>query len=447
MPFLIVKRIHVLFLLILLIPGVLSPQVRSVVTLPPHQAALVGEPLSFILSLPPQILRNVVLESSRPGILLWPASESVPVVKEPGEFYVNIKLFGVIPLRQVAVSAYPPVRVVPGGQAIGVLLRTQGVIVVGSAPVRSGNQERSPALEAGIRVGDVIVRINGRPVAAEDDVRRAVDNAGKTGQSLLFEVKRGNCTREIRVRPRFCPEVRRYRVGLLVRDSAAGVGTMTFYEPRSKIFGALGHIIADADTARGIEVAGGKVVEATIQAVRPGRRGQPGEKVGIFYGDGELVGRIAHNTSCGIFGTLERGVQNPFYPQPIPVALVHQIRTGPAEMLTVLYGRKIEKFAVEIVRVKPGVMSDSKNLVIRITDRRLLREAGGIVQGMSGSPIVQGGRLVGAVTHVFVNNPARGYGIPAETMLRACGLLRPVDRLALERASVYSRGEIRSKAA
>lgn len=315
MPFLIVKRIHVLFLLILLIPGVLSPQVRSVVTLPPHQAALVGEPLSFILSLPPQILRNVVLESSRPGILLWPASESVPVVKEPDEFYVNIKLFGVIPLRQVAVSAYPPVRVVSGGQAIGVLLRTQGVIVVGSAPVR------------------------------------------------------------------------------------------------------------------------------------PGRRGQPGEKVGIFYGDGELVGRIAHNTSCGIFGTLERGVQNPFYPQPIPVALVHQIRTGPAEMLTVLYGRKIEKFAVESVRVKSGVMSDSKNLVIRITDRRLLREAGGIVQGMSGSPIVQGGRLVGAVTHVFVNNPARGYGISAETMLRACGLLRPVDRLALERASVYSRGEIRSKAA
>jgi len=446
-PCLSIKRLYVLFFLILLISGVLSPYTRSLVSLPAYQTAVVGEPLGFTLSMPPPLRKHIALEADRPGFLFWPGPASPPLVREPGQCYVHVKLFGVIPLRQVAVSAYPPVRVIPGGQAIGVLLRTQGVIVVGSAPVSSGNQARSPALEAGMHVGDVIIRINGKGVAAEDDVRQAVDAAGRAGQALLFEVKRGSRTLEIRVRPRLCPETGRYRVGLLVRDSAAGVGTMTFYEPRSKIFGALGHVIADADNSQGVEVAGGKIVEATIQAVRPGRRGQPGEKVGIFYGDGGLLGRIVRNTGQGIFGTLEREVTNPLYPQPIPVALVHQVRPGPAEMLTVLHGRKIEKFTIEIVRIKSGVLADGKNLVIRITDRRLLREAGGIVQGMSGSPIVQTGRLVGAVTHVFVNNPTRGYGIPAETMLRACGLLRSVDASGRSWVSLYQEGGIGSNAA
>ncbi|MEW5762153.1 MAG: SpoIVB peptidase [Bacillota bacterium] len=426
---------------------VLNPHVRSLATLPAYQTAVVGEPLAFALSLPPPLLKKLVLESSRPGSLSWPSPEALPVVREAGRFYINVKLFGVVPVRQVAVAAYPPVRVIPGGQAIGVLLRTQGVLVVGGAPVIGGRRETSPALEAGMRVGDVIVRIDGRRVAAEDDIREAVDAAGKRGRALKFVVKRGDRLLEITVRPQFCAQTGRYRVGLLVRDSAAGVGTLTFYEPQSKIFGALGHIIADADTAEGIEVAGGKIVEATIQAVRPGRRGQPGEKVGIFYGEGGLVGRIARNTPCGIFGTLDCGCRNPLYPRPLPVALLHQVRPGPAEMLTVLRGRRIEKFAIEIVRVKPGLPADGKNLVIRITDRRLLRETGGIIQGMSGSPIVQDGRLVGAVTHVFVNNPARGYGIPAEAMLRACGLLRPVDRSVRDWARLYREGETGRNAA
>ncbi|MGQ9711621.1 MAG: SpoIVB peptidase [Desulfotomaculales bacterium] len=447
MPCFSIKRVHVLFFLILLISGVFSPYTRSLASLPAYQTAIVGEPLSFTLSMPPTLRKHIALETNRPGFLSRSGPASLPLVRRPGECFVHVKLFGVIPLRQVAVSAYPPVRVIPGGQAIGVLLRTQGVIVVGSAPVSLGNEERSPALEAGMHIGDVIIRIDRKSVTAEEDVREAVDAAGRAGRALLFEVKRGNRTLEVKVRPQLCPETRRYRVGILVRDSTAGVGTMTFCEPRSKTFGALGHIIADTDTSQGVEVAGGKIVEATIQAVRPGRRGQPGEKVGIFYGDGGPVGHITSNTGQGIFGTLEREITNPLYPRPIPVALVDQVRPGPAEMLTVLRGRRIEKFSVEIVRVRPGVPAEGKNLVIRITDRRLLREAGGIVQGMSGSPIVQRGRLAGAVTHVFVNNPTRGYGIPAESMLRACGLLRSVDASDRSSANVYQEGGIGSNAA
>jgi stage IV sporulation protein B len=202
------------------------------------------------------------------------------------------------------------------------------------------------------------------------------------------------------------------------------VGTLTFFEPNTLIYGALGHVIADAETSQQIAQGEGKIINASIQGIQQARRGQPGEKIGIFTDSQIILGDIQKNTQAGIFGVLKSRLDNELYPHPLPVAFAHQVETGPARMLTVVDQEKIESFAIEITKIVPQRLPSGKNLVIQITDPRLLSLTGGIVQGMSGSPIIQKNRLVGAVTHVFVNEPTKGYGILAEWMLMETDLLQ-----------------------
>ena len=341
-----------------------------------------------------------------------------------GSINLEFRLFGVIPLRQLTVNVLPEKKLIPGGHSVGIKLHSDGVLVVGHHLVQGSNISTSPAKDANIKVGDVILAIEGTILADANQVADIITRQGKPGKSLKFVIKRDGQTEEKDVTPLLCQETNRLRIGLYVRDSAAGVGTMTFYDPVSKIYGALGHVITDVDTNQAIEVRDGQIVKANIVNIKEARRGYPGEKTGIFQEGQDLVGNIKKNCGFGIFGILSN--INPIpgsINKPIPMALMSQVEVGPAEILTVIAGEQIERFAIEIQRVYPQAQPSDKGMIIRITDQRLLEATGGIVQGMSGSPIIQNGRLVGAVTHVFVNDPTRGYGIFIEWMVMESGLL------------------------
>lgn len=213
-----------------------------------------------------------------------------------------------------------------------------------------------------------------------------------------------------------------YRMGLFIRDSAAGVGTLTFYEPKSTKYGALGHVISDIDTGKPIAVGDGHVVQSSVTSIQRGQNGMPGEKYATFKNENVKLGNIEKNTPFGIFGKMQKLPENNLEHQAIPIALTEQVKPGPAEIYTVVDGQTVEKFKIEIVNVIPQKYPATKGLILKVTDPVLLKKTGGIVQGMSGSPIVQNGKLVGAVTHVFVNDPTSGYGTFIEWMLQDAGI-------------------------
>lgn len=330
---------------------------------------------------------------------------------------IAYKLFGIFPLKTGEVEVMSPMSLIPGGQSIGVTLQTKGVMVVGQAPVVDKNGKNSfPAKDAGIQVGDILLKIENQDVKTDQEVSNAIDAAGKQKGTATVLFKHQEQMVEKVVTPIYCVETGRYRMGLFVRDEAAGVGTLSFINPANNLYGALGHVITDADTNQKIEVYNGKVIASTIYAIEKGKRGHPGEKIGSFVPNSSFSGTIEKNTMTGIFGKMNGQVENPYFREAIPVGWESEVKVGPAKIYTVIKGEKIEEFTVNIDRVMHN-RTDSKNMIIRVTDPRLLEVTGGIIQGMSGSPIVQDGKLIGAVTHVFVNDAQRGYGVFIQNMI------------------------------
>ncbi|MDR3586592.1 MAG: SpoIVB peptidase [Desulfosporosinus sp.] len=333
------------------------------------------------------------------------------------KFEVSYKLFGIFPIRSGEVEVMKPMKLIPGGQSIGVTLQTKGVMVVGQAPVvdKSG-RKAFPAKEAGIEVGDILLKIDNQEVKTDQDVSNAVHLAGEQKVNVNVLFKHQDQILEKIIKPVFCVETGRYRMGLFVRDEAAGVGTLSFLDPVSKQYGALGHVITDADTNQKIEVSQGKIIASSIYAIEKGKRGHPGEKLGSFVSNSAFSGTIEKNTLTGIFGTMSGQVVNPYFNEAISVGWESEVKVGPAKIYTVIQGEKIEEFTINIDRVMHN-RTDSKNMIVRVTDPRLLEVTGCIIQGMSGSPIIQDGKIIGAVTHVFVNDSQRGYGVFIQNMI------------------------------
>lgn len=421
-------------LAILIVGATVNPQAISFFTLPTQQRVLVGDHIRFNLQLSEYFLKqfSVYVEPNAKKVLCLNGADisgrafnffdGWPVATSPGQANIQIRLFGILPIKNVKVEVLPQTKIIPGGQSVGVLLHSEGVIVVGQSIVedREGNKY-NPARSAGVEVGDIVLKVNGVTVTSDEQVAKLIDIGGKNGKKVNMLIKRKGKTFETMIKPVLCQETGRYRVGLYIRDSAAGVGTLSFYVPASGKYGALGHVITDSDTNQAIDIGDGKIVRASIQGIQAGRKGQPGEKIGMFINERSFSGNIEKNTKFGIYGTLNNPPENPLYRNPIPIALADQVKTGPAEMLTVLDGEKIEKFTVEIKRIMPQTVPDSKGLIIEVTDPRLLKRTGGIIQGMSGSPLIQDGKIIGAVTHVFINDPTRGYGCLIEWMLMQAG--------------------------
>ncbi|MEG6585649.1 SpoIVB peptidase [Dendrosporobacter sp. 1207_IL3150] len=418
---------------VLIVAFSISPQFRNIYGLPPNMRIIQGETALFTVNYP---LTVTVSQDLGDSIRIKSPSNgyaiSRPVFLESvklGRGTVEFKLLGLIPIRTVQVDVLPQLKLVPGGHSIGVVLHSHGVIVVGNSPVlASDGQFITPAKDAGINVGDIILSINDIAVQSDNQVAEIIDSSGQTEKSLKFLIKRGSEQLTLNVNPVLCNDTKRYRIGLFVRDSAAGVGTLTFYEPNSHAYGALGHVITDSDTNQPIDCEKGKIVPATVSGIQHGKRGQPGEKIGVFIEEDQLLGNIQKNTQFGIYGNLNNNLQNDLYQEAIPVASMNQIQIGYAEMLTVVEGQNIERFSIEIQKINLQDYPEGKGLVIKVTDPRLLEMTGGIVQGMSGSPIIQNGKIVGAVTHVFVHDPTKGYGCFIDWMLMESGIIPKKER-------------------
>jgi stage IV sporulation protein B len=337
---------------------------------------------------------------------------------------MKVKLFGKIPFKTVKVNVVPDLRVIPGGQTIGVKVKSAGILVVGHHQVTgSDGMKQSPGEAAGLRLGDLIVKINGSNINEVHKVAELSARAGNNKQPLEVTYKRNGQLAETRLSPVFDAEDKAWRLGLYIRDSAAGVGTLTFYAPDQGVYGALGHVITDLDTQTPIEVGEGQILQSSVMSINKSQNGEPGEKRAQFVKESKILGNVERNTPFGIFGKMNEVPTHSYSDKSVPVAFAEDVKEGPAQILTVINGQKVERFNIEIVHVSKQSGPATKGMVIKITDKRLLNKTGGIVQGMSGSPIIQDGKLVGAVTHVFVNDPASGYGCFIEWMLQDAGIL------------------------
>jgi len=346
----------------------------------------------------------------------WHSSPDPPRIDHPGRYTVQMSVFGV-PVREMMVEAVEPVQVYPGGDSIGVLWKTGRLAVSGYAPLREDSGRYvCPAAEAGITPGDILLSVNSERVQDLKTAIALIDRSGSQGAEVRLELQRGKRVVKAVVKPVRCQSTSRYRVGLVLRDGAAGIGTLTFFDAKTHRYAAVGHpLTADGESLAGVD--SGWLLETSIEGIVAGQKGRPGEKVGLFLSHKAKLGNIEGSNRYGIFGHLGRLPD--VLGAPLPVALASQVHAGPCEVLTVVHGQKVERFAAEILWVHPGAGSSGRGLGLRITDPRLLSLAGGIVQGMSGSPIVQDGRLAGAVSHVFLHDPTRGFGVLAEWMLQS----------------------------
>lgn len=344
-----------------------------------------------------------------------------------GDVNLQLSLFnGLIPIRQLNINVLPEIELIPGGHSIGIKVHNKGVLVADIYSLeRMDGEEFSPAENAGIETGDILLGINNKEFKDVDDAAEKIKKESRKGP-VVITVERSGKIKEFTVTPYLCPFSEEYRIGLYIRDTTAGVGTLTFYHQESGIYGALGHVITELDSNEPLTINNGLIVTADVVDIKTAQEGQPGEKGGIFRNNEDILGTIKKNNSYGIFGRIKNLEQKEFItplPANIPLGLASQVETGPAEILTVIEGKKIQSFNVEIEEVNLQNTPSSKGMIIRVVDEDLLEATGGIVQGMSGSPIIQNGRLIGAVTHVFINDPRRGYGIFAEWMVKETDIL------------------------
>lgn len=348
---------------------------------------------------------------------IYSMSEPISIeTVQNGKVSLNFKLFGLIPIKELKVNVQPQKEVIPGGQAVGVSIHTQGAIIVGTSEIidKSGTTYY-PAIEAGLKPGDIIEKVNGVYVKNAEHLSILVDKKRKNG--LELDIRRGNMIFQTHITPALDGNDNKYRLGIWVRDSTAGVGTLTFIDPDSKNFGALGHAITDIDTGLLLPVKNGKIMEAHIVDIKQGSKGKPGEIKGVFSDKQKSMGNVYKNTNYGIYGKINSNIQQIDYKKGIPIAYQDSINIGKATILCTIDDEGIKEFDINIVKINRQSHPNSKGMVVEITDPELLNKTGGIVQGMSGSPIIQNGRIVGAITHVLVNDPTKGYAIFIEWML------------------------------
>lgn len=332
---------------------------------------------------------------------------------------LQYRILGFIPYKTIKVNVVPKFEIVPGGQSIGVKLNTEGVLVVGIADlIDEFGQKISPAEEGGIKVGDTVLAVNDKPVENALHVADLIQKNG--GEPLKLSLRRNTTDYTATLLPVKTQEDGQFKLGLWVRDKTAGVGTLTFYHEDTGKFGALGHGITDVDTGALMSIKDGEVMASKVISIQEGKKGKPGEIRGIFHDVKNPIGILEKNSPFGVYGEVLKDMKGD-YNQPMEIAYQHEIKEGPAHILTTLDDNKVEKYEIEILRVIHQSRADGKSMIIRITDPRLLDKTGGIVQGMSGSPIIQNNRVIGAVTHVLVNDPTRGYGIFIEWMIQESG--------------------------
>jgi stage IV sporulation protein B len=315
------------------------------------------------------------------------------------------KLFGAIPVKSVTVSQLEDSKVYVGGVPFGIKFLTRGVSIVGFE-----DEQNNPAFAAGLRLYDNIIKINGKEISGNTDVTNVVSGGGEIALTFL----RAGKEKTVKVTPIFSEAEKRYTLGLWLKDSGAGIGTLT-YVTSDGYFGGLGHGICDGDTGELVPITSGSVLGVTLNGIVKGQRGAPGELKGYF--NSSKIGAIFKNSDVGVFGALAQ-IPDSIKEKTYSIGLKGELREGKATVLCTLDDNVRREYSIEISNINRN-SDGNKCFNIKITDDRLIGATGGIVQGMSGSPIIQNGKLVGAVTHVLINDPTTGYGIFIENMLNA----------------------------
>lgn len=380
--------------------------VCNITLLPSSYIMMQGETFQI-----PMVLGLSLQENNSYATLQTASSLNKTKVNEVGKIDLNLSLFQLFTVKNIQVNVIPKTTVVPVGVAIGMKLYTDGVLVVGMSEIEG----KKPYENSGIQEGDRIIQINQNDIDNTEDLMQVVNECN--GQEITVKYVREEETITTSMTPVKNGD-NQYKLGLWVRDAAAGVGTMTFYEPSTKMFATLGHGIFDIDTSELIKIENGELVTTNILSISKGEKGKPGEIRGTIE-SGYTIGEISKNTNFGVFGMLTK----PSYfsiteENAMEVCLREEIQTGKAQIICELENGKREYYDIEIQKIFLNNNQDNKSMLIKVTDERLLEKTGGIIQGMSGAPIIQNGKFVGAVTHVLVNDPTMGYGVFADIMLK-----------------------------
>lgn len=396
------KKILIIFFLV-----VIFIYICNITLLPNNLILIQGEMLNL------KTAYGITLgeDADSEGILQASSNINKNKVSNIGKLDVKLNLFGKFKVKDMTVNVIPNTKVIPVGKAIGMKLYTDGVLVVGMSEING----KKPYENTGIQEGDRIIEINNEKVDSTDELIETVNKSN--GKQIAVKYKRNEDIITTSIEPAKTDDDQ-YKLGLWVRDAAAGVGTMTFYEPSSGMFAALGHGITDIDTSDLIQIANGELVTTNILSIVKGEKGAPGEIRGTIE-NGVSFGNIYKNTKYGVYGNvLNKSRLEVNSAEEMEVALRNEIKTGKAQILCELQDGKIERYEIEIQKLFINNNEDNKSMVIKVTDKRLIEKTGGIIQGMSGAPIIQNGKFVGAVTHVLVNDPTIGYGVFADIMIK-----------------------------
>lgn len=358
-------------------------------------------------------------ELSAEGDKVIPVSLNQPLTfyaNEIDSYEMNVKLFGFVPLKRVDVQVIPDTSLIPAGVPIGIYVKTEGVLVIDTGEFIGFDGNRYAPSENLLKKGDYILAMNGEKVTGK---KMFMENLQKTkGNTVSLTVKRNKEVFDVRVD---CLPDRagRYKVGIWIRDNAQGVGTLTYLDENGS-FGALGHGINDMDTSTLMSLEQGTLYHTDIVGVKKGAKGEPGELTGVIdYARENVIGNIQKNSETGIFGMYDGRLGETVETKPVPIGLKQEVQTGPASILCSVDSKEVCSYDVEILEIHYESQNNNRGIVLKITDSDLLEKTGGIVQGMSGAPILQNGKMIGAVTHVFVQDATKGYGIFIEEMLEA----------------------------
>ena len=337
-------------------------------------------------------------------------------INDAGIKKLTLNLFDKLPIKAINVSVLPKTKVIPVGNIAGVKLYTSGVLVVGMSEIEGkDNKIYKPYENTGIKEGDTITKINNKYISSTDELIDNVNNS--KGDIIEVTYIQNEQIKECNITPVKTDEDE-YKIGLWVRDSAAGVGTVTFYEPTTKTFGALGHGISDIDTGELLNIASGEFVTTRVLNIAKGEKGNPGKIQGTIENQ-QTIGVISKNTGFGIYGKVNNiSSLDIDASKEMEVALRDEIKLGKAKILCSLDNKNVQEYEIEIKKIYKENNYNNKSMEIEITDENLINKTGGIIQGMSGSPIIQNGKFIGAVTHVLVNNPKEGYAVFGDLMLK-----------------------------
>jgi len=397
---------HVLLIVILFI---ILVYVSNITSIPNNLILLQGENLNL------KTLLGLSISDANGKSVEAVNSKETKVSNSIGKMNLSLNLAG-FNVKDLTVNVIPNTVVIPSGEAIGLRLYTSGVLVVGMSEIQGEDHNNyTPYKNSGIKEGDMITKVDNESVTCTSDLVTKVNES--KGNSVKITYVRDGSNYNTEITPTKTSD-NEYKLGLWVRDAASGVGTITFYDPKTGDFGALGHGILDIDTEELIDIARGDIVTSKIVSIVKGEKGKPGELQGSID-NGKIIGEVYKNTNFGIYGKLNNldnvKQENNKVMEVMPR---DEVKEGKASILCTLDDNKQEEYEIEIEKVYTSTNRTNKNMIIKVTDQRLLDKTGGIIQGMSGSPILQDGKFVGAVTHVMVNNPEKGYGIFADTMLK-----------------------------